>query len=373
MDAGQSHVATSTDAVSSADPRSIPQLESHAFHGGPPLRVLLAERRASAQSELSRRLTDLGHEVLARVTSAQGAVDYAGFLCPDVVLISPMLEDGIGIMAAMTVTRDRPGVAAVVLTDHPSVANPTARPNWGAIALLPIEADTSDLDGELRRAVSRAREAAGQPALQAYRPTASMANASSAAPAAIAQIAVVPATDSPVADARAADGPTSDLGLPDIAVPALMQVMSVEAAVAVLTDAEESESDAAIDALDAMVNAAYDAVTPVPGDDAPDTSRDDIRETIDRDTDTVESGWGDDVAGVTVPDREMDAMGESDDAIVARAVEQLVERSQLMRSDALRLMEQEAEDTDQSMADVARAMLGEGTNAKVSGEMASVA
>ena len=150
MDAGQSHVAMSPGAVASADPRPMPQLDACALQTGAPLRVLLAERRASAQSDLSRRLTDLGHEVLARVTSAQGAVDYAGFLCPDVVLISPMLEDGIGIMAAMTVTRERPGVAAVVLTDHPSVADPLARPNWGAIALLPVEADTSDLDGELR-------------------------------------------------------------------------------------------------------------------------------------------------------------------------------------------------------------------------------
>ena len=64
-----------------------------------PLRVLLAERRASAHSDLSRRLASLGHEVLARVTSTQGAVDYAGFLCPDVVLVSPRNPLNIGAVA----------------------------------------------------------------------------------------------------------------------------------------------------------------------------------------------------------------------------------------------------------------------------------
>src|SRR5271169_5905778 len=85
---------------------------------GPRLRVLLAERRASAHSELSRRLDRAGHEVLARVTSAQSALDYAALLRPDVVLIAPALEDGPGVMAALTLTRELPGVAAVVLSTH---------------------------------------------------------------------------------------------------------------------------------------------------------------------------------------------------------------------------------------------------------------
>jgi DNA-binding NarL/FixJ family response regulator len=283
-----------------------------------PLRVLLAERRASAHSDLSRRLASLGHEVLARVTSTQGAVDYAGFLCPDVVLVSPVLEDGIGITAAMSVIRGRPGVAAVVLTNHPAAANPTARPNWGAVALLPADADAADLDTELRRVVGRAREAASQAATQAAR-----SSAASVPVAAVDQ------------DAQAGEASTESL-----------------IAIAPTRDARYD------DAVNALVDDVFDPpardVEPS-GPDAP----------IDRDgsDEPMAFGVSTDPSGPEPP---------SDDEIVERAVQSLVERSRLLRADAIRLMEQEAEDTDQSVADVARAMLGEDVGATVSGEVASV-
>ncbi len=125
---------------------------------GGSLRVLLAERRASAYSEVSRRLKSRGHEVLARVTSAQGAVDYAGFLTPDVVLVSPVLEDGPGLTAAMAVARKLPGMAAVVLTSHPAAADPASRPKWGSVALLPVDAEADEMHEGLWRAVMQARE-----------------------------------------------------------------------------------------------------------------------------------------------------------------------------------------------------------------------
>lgn len=123
------------------------------------LRILLAERRASAHSELSRRLKSRGHEVLARVTSAQGAIDYAGFLTPDVVLVSPLLEDAPGLTVAMAVAKKQPGVAAVVLTSHPAAADPASRPKWGSVALLPMDAEADEMHEALWRAVMQAREA----------------------------------------------------------------------------------------------------------------------------------------------------------------------------------------------------------------------
>ncbi len=125
---------------------------------GGSLRILLAERRASAHSELSRRLKSRGHEVLARVTSAQGAIDYAGFLTPDVVLVSPMLENAPGLTVAMAVAKKQPGVAAVVLTNHPAAADPASRPRWGSVALLPEDAEADEMHEELWRAVMQARE-----------------------------------------------------------------------------------------------------------------------------------------------------------------------------------------------------------------------
>ena len=50
-------------------------------------------------------------------------------------------------------------------------------------------------------------------------------------------------------------------------------------------------------------------------------------------------------------------MQESDDEIIARATAALVDRARLTRVTAMRLMEQEATDSGQSVAEVARAML----------------
>jgi ActR/RegA family two-component response regulator len=136
----------------------VPTPRDRATPGGS-LRILLAERRASAHSELSHRLKSRGHEVLARVTSGQGAIDYAGFLAPDVVLVSPMLEDAPGLTVAMAVARKQPGVAAVVLTSHPAAADPASRPKWGSVALLPADAEADEMHEELWRAVMQAREA----------------------------------------------------------------------------------------------------------------------------------------------------------------------------------------------------------------------
>ena len=318
MDAGmQSTAAMDENGVAPHPPSPVAQGSVTPGAAGP-LRVLLAERRASAHSDLSRRLASLGHEVLARVTSTQGAVDYAGFLCPDVVLVSPVLEDGIGITAAMSVIRGRPGVAAVVLTNHPAAANPTARPNWGAVALLPADADAADLDAELRRVVGRAREAASQAALQAARPSAS--------PVPVA--AVDP--DGQVVEA------------------------STESLIAIAPTRDAGDDDAVNELVDDVFDPPTQDVEPT-GQDAP----------IDRDGSDEPMAFAatTDASGFEPP---------SDDEIVERAVQSLVERSRLLRADAIRLMEQEAEDTDQSVADIARAMLGGDVGATVSGEVASV-
>lgn len=162
----------------------------------PKLRILIAERRASAHSELSRRLDRVGHEVLARVTSSQGALDYAELLRPDVVLIAPMLEDGPGVMAAIALTRELPGVAAVVLSTHPAASNPAARPNWGAVALVPADAEPPDLDAELRRAVAQAREAAPVEVVPEQAPRSAEVRPADLAPA----VAPTPQYQTPIPD-----------------------------------------------------------------------------------------------------------------------------------------------------------------------------
>jgi len=126
------------------------------------LRLLVGERRAGAQSELTTRLKSLGYDVVARVTSGRAAVEYAQLLAPDAVLLAPHLEDGPGITAAMAVVRARPGVAALVMNDDPALADPASRPNWGSVAVVPPAGSPSDLDASLKAAISCARKVAEQ-------------------------------------------------------------------------------------------------------------------------------------------------------------------------------------------------------------------
>jgi AmiR/NasT family two-component response regulator len=127
--------------------------------------VFLAERRAGAQSELSTRLRGLGHDVVGRVTSGRAAVEYAHLLAPDAVLFALQLDDGPGLIAAMAVIRARAGVAAVVLNDHPAALTPSARPNWGAVAMVAPAGAADDLEATLRATVARARESSPENAV----------------------------------------------------------------------------------------------------------------------------------------------------------------------------------------------------------------
>ena len=258
------------------------------------LRILLAERQASAHSELSRRLQCHGHEVLARVTSAQGAIDYAGFLTPDVVLVSPLLEDAVGLTVAMTLARQQPGVAAVVLTTHPAAADPASRPNWGSVALLAADAEADDIHAELWRAVKRAREAAG---LAAY-----------GAVDAVAE---------------------TEKSRRSVAAPNQQIVMGV--AGDAVAEAAPDTSAAEAEAIAEMVDALYPS---------PDAIALDLAPTL-----------------VSAEEPPADPVQENDAEVVARATAALVERAHLTRVMAMRLMEQEAADSTQSIADVAAALL----------------
>jgi 2-oxoglutarate dehydrogenase E2 component (dihydrolipoamide succinyltransferase) len=293
------------------------------------LRVLIAERRASAHSELSRRLDRVGHEVLARVTSGQGALDYAELLRPDVVLIAPMLEDGPGVMAAISLTRELPGIAAVVLTAHPAARDRAARPNWGAVTLVPADAEPADLDAELRRAVEQARDAMAMDLSPESRPASERARPADLAP----EVEPTPQYETPVAPAN-------------VVVPQLQATVVASAPAPVRASAPPAPATAAGNghrpvsftdddllgigpALDAPVAPVPQAVpAPAPAPAAPAAPRND-----------------------------------SDTEIIAEAAECLLERTGLSRADAMRLMEQEAADTGQRLVDVAQAVLGRDTGA----------
>lgn len=298
------------------------------------LRVLLAERRANAHSELSRRLSRLGHEVLARVTSGQAALDYAALLRPDVVLVAPVLEDTAGVLTALNVTRELPGIAAVVLTCHPAAADPAARPNWGAVGLVPADAEPSDLDAELRGAVGRARALAESDGF---------ADGATAREAGDSEV-----TYAAPNGAAAADHMPSDLAIPQ--------------------DADMAPPSQPAAEADPQVDAADDS----PGDSAGDSTV--MQPAVDGSgvahLDVVLSTRGS--TGVYLVDDGPASGYAAEGEVIRAATNVLVTRTGLPRSDVLRLMEQEAADLNQSLEAVARAVLGEDAPDSVSGEVTAV-
>lgn len=335
------------DSENERDRMSAAAVQPGASSAGPAFRVLLAERRASAHSELSRRLEQAGHEVLARVTSGQGALDYAALLRPDVVLIAPMLEDGPGVIAAATVTRELPGIAAVVLTTHPSALNPAARPNWGAVVIVHANAESEDLDAELRRAVAQAlaqtateivpeqvRSASERPAdfAPVKTPTPQYVTPIPATTAAIepepvvASARVEPAARPVVAMNQAA---TQQVPAPGLVA---QTAASTQRPALSFTDEDLLAIGPFVDAAEPPMPPSVRAATPSP----------------------VMSQA---VATTAVPSY------DEDTEVIAEAAECLLERTGLSRSDAMRLMEQEAADTGQRLVDVARAVIGTGDQA----------
>jgi len=278
---------------------------------------------------------------LARVTSGQAALDYAGLLRPDVVLVAPVLEDTAGVLTALNVTRELPGIAAVVLTCHPAAADPAARPNWGAVALVPADAEPADLDAELRGAVARARALVESDGLAG-------GFASVAAP--VESYATDAASSDP---ARAvADEAPSDF------------VMSHDTASA---SASAAEGPAQVEA-DAEAEAAlYASDEPVADVDATEVA-----------TGGSQTGHLDPVLSTPqstaafLLDDGPASEYSADSEIIRAATDALVERTGLPREDVLRLMEQEAADLNQSIEAVARAVLGLDVTDSVSGEVSAV-
>ncbi len=214
---------------------------------------------------MARRLAALGYEVVAQVSTIREAVDAVTTAEPDAVLLDVHMSDGAGVHGAVSVTRARIGTAALVVSPHPALADRAARPNWGAVALIPETTSDADLDADVQDVVAIARS---------------------------------------LSEPQFADVVTEiedrDLPLVDIAVestePELMQpeLMQPEIAEPEVAEAEVAEPE-----------------------------------------------------------------GESREVVVERAVAQIVARTRLTPADALKLMEEEADEDGRDILEIATAILAE--------------
>jgi response regulator NasT len=123
------------------------------------IRVLVAEDDDNARSLLVDLLSELGHTVVAEVSTGREAIDRANDVMPDVVLLDVHMPDGSGIEAAERITQMVPGVAVVLFSgDHTLTLSDRDVTATAAIAFLPKPAPPRVLDSTIRLAATRAKE-----------------------------------------------------------------------------------------------------------------------------------------------------------------------------------------------------------------------
>jgi DNA-binding NarL/FixJ family response regulator len=227
------------------------------------LRVVVAQSAVVRSRAMSKRLTALGYDVVAQVTTIREAVDAVSTTEADAVLFDVHLSDGAGVHGAISATRARAGTAALVLSSHPALADRAARPNWGPVALISADTVDAELDADVQEIVATARAMAE----------------------------------------------------PEFAEPVY---------------------DETVDAVDAV-----DAVEGV---------------------DTVDEVADKDIPFVDIAVESTDAIepeGEPREVVVERAVAQIVARTRLTPADALKLMEEEADEDGRDILEIATAILAE--------------
>ena len=81
------------------------------------IRILLADDHPGVRSRIRARLShESGFEIVGEAENSARAIECALALRPDVVLIDPMMRDGLGIDATRQIAARLPKTAVVVLT-----------------------------------------------------------------------------------------------------------------------------------------------------------------------------------------------------------------------------------------------------------------
>src|SRR6476469_7188953 len=123
------------------------------------IRLLIAEDDDNARALLVDLLTQMGHSIVAEVSTGREAFERARDVAPDVVLLDVHMPDGSGIEAAEKITQTIPGVAVVLFSGDQTLSlserDVTAT---AAIAFLPKPAPPRILDSTIRLAATRAKE-----------------------------------------------------------------------------------------------------------------------------------------------------------------------------------------------------------------------
>ncbi|TMI73960.1 MAG: ANTAR domain-containing protein [Bacillati bacterium ANGP1] len=122
-----------------------------------PLGVLIAEGKDLVAGRLTTQLEGLGHRVLAVTTDAHAAVESAGRLHPDLILIDQHIPPLEGIEAARAILA-RHVIPLVLLIDYPSADLVGRAQETGILSYLLWPADATALEAAINVALERYRE-----------------------------------------------------------------------------------------------------------------------------------------------------------------------------------------------------------------------
>ena len=138
----------------SSDPRSATAIDAPPS----PVRVLIAEDDADVRGALSQSLSASGHIIVGEVQTMQDALDRAGELVPDVLLLDAHLGPTHMAEAAKTLAASHPGIALIFLCGENTFVLEGDVTGTMAISVLPSSCPSSVLESSIRLAAQRARE-----------------------------------------------------------------------------------------------------------------------------------------------------------------------------------------------------------------------
>jgi two-component system response regulator DegU len=125
-------------------------------------RVLIVDDHAAVRRSLTQALQDEpGIEVIGEAPDGGSAIQLAGQLKPDVVLMDVAMPHINGIEATRQIARDQPGIRIIGLSVHDSTAYAARMFEVGACAYLLKDCDMEDLVHEIYWCNSSARESTG--------------------------------------------------------------------------------------------------------------------------------------------------------------------------------------------------------------------